>query len=75
MLPNFSFVFDPSTVIRHESENYIGQVIVWESKQMEFEIFNIHTTERLLWNYIEKVPDQPNFDNILKTYFNNEGVS
>lgn len=42
---------------------------------MEFEIFNIHTTERLLWNYIEKVPDQPNFDNILKTYFNNEGVS
>ncbi|ATF14013.1 hypothetical protein A616_19140 [Brevibacillus brevis X23] len=32
---------------------------------MEFEIFNIHTTERLLWNYIEKVPDQSNFDNIL----------
>jgi hypothetical protein len=37
------------TGIIHESEKCLGQVTVWESMQMEFEVVNIHTEEMILW--------------------------
>jgi len=36
---------------------------------MEFEIFHIETEELILWTYIERLPDEPNFDEILSDYF------
>ncbi|MCQ6564117.1 immunity protein TriTu family protein [Paenibacillus mendelii] len=64
-----SLIPDPSTGIIHESKNCFGQVIVWESGQMEYEVLNIRTEEMILWRYFEKVPDEPDFDNILAEYF------
>jgi len=64
-----SLIPNPSTVIIHESENCLGQVIVWESCQMEYEVLNITTEEMILWKYIEKISEEPNFYNILKEYF------
>lgn len=60
---------DPSTGIINESKRCLGQVIVWESRQMEFEILHIETEESILWKYIERLPDEPNFDEILADYF------
>ncbi|MDQ0899385.1 MULTISPECIES: hypothetical protein [unclassified Paenibacillus] len=64
-----SSVPDPSTGIINESERCLGQVTVWESAQMEYEVVHIATEEMLLWRYIEKLPAEPNFDEILAEYF------
>ncbi|BBH20450.1 hypothetical protein Back11_17950 [Paenibacillus baekrokdamisoli] len=64
-----SRVPNPSTGIIHESESCLGQVIVWESHQMEYEVVNIETEEMILWKYIEKIAGEPNFDDILNEYF------
>lgn len=64
-----SRVPNPSTGVIHESENCIGQVIVWESCQMEYEVVNIETEEMILWKYIEKVSNDSDFNEILKVYF------
>ncbi|WP_146752132.1 hypothetical protein [Paenibacillus taichungensis] len=61
---------DPSTGFIHESEYAIGQVTVWASKQMEYEVVNIETEELLLWKYVENIEDdEPEFDWILRQYF------
>ncbi|UPK42735.1 immunity protein TriTu family protein [Paenibacillus pabuli] len=61
---------DPSTGFIHESEYAIGQVTVWESKQMEYEVVNIKTEELLIWKYVENIEDdEPDFDEILREYF------
>lgn len=61
---------DPSTGFIHESEYAIGQVTVWASKQMEYEVVNIETAELLLWKYVENVEDdEPDFGEILSEYF------
>jgi hypothetical protein len=64
-----SLIPNPSTGIINESENCLGQVTVWESQQMEYEVVNISTEEMILWKYIEKLPGDPNFDEILEKYF------
>ncbi|MGO4185351.1 hypothetical protein AB4Z45_02875 [Paenibacillus sp. MCAF9] len=64
-----SSVPDPSTGIINESDRCIGQVTVWESKQMEYEVVHIGSEEMILWRYIEKLPVEPNFDEILAEYF------
>ncbi|WP_028552119.1 immunity protein TriTu family protein [Paenibacillus sp. UNC451MF] len=63
-----SSVPNPSTGIINESEQCLGQVIVWESTQMEYEVVNIQTEEMILWRYIEKLPVEPNFNEILTEY-------
>lgn len=35
---------------------------------MEYEVVNISTEEMILWTYIEKLPDEANFDEILEKY-------
>ncbi|MFS0871951.1 hypothetical protein [Paenibacillus xylanilyticus] len=62
---------DPSIGFVHESEYAIGQVTVWESNQMEYEVVNIETEELILWKYVEKVDDDENldFDGLLQQYF------
>lgn len=54
----------------HESERAIGQITVWSSRQMEFEVVNIDTEERLLWTYVEQIEEQDTyFETILEPYF------
>lgn len=60
---------NPSTGVIHESENCLGQVIVWESCQMEYEIISIVSGKMILWRYFEKTSDDPDFDDILTEYF------
>ncbi|GIO95983.1 hypothetical protein J14TS5_10690 [Paenibacillus lautus] len=64
-----SFVPNPSIGLIHESNVCLGQVTVWASCQMEFEVVNIETEEMILWKYIEKVSEDAEFDSILKEYF------
>ncbi|MGG4482304.1 immunity protein TriTu family protein [Paenibacillus illinoisensis] len=61
---------DPSTGFVHESECAMGQVTVWESGQMEYEVINIETEELILWKYIEQIQEEtPDFDKLLQIYF------
>ncbi len=61
---------DPSTGFVHESECAMGQVTVWESGQMEYEVINIETEELILWKYIEHIQEEtPDFDKLLQIYF------
>ena len=62
--------FDPFIGYVHESERTIGQVTIWASGQMEFEVINIGTEERLLWTYVEQIEEQDaNFETMLEPYF------
>lgn len=64
------YIPDPSTGFVHESEYAMGQVTVWESRQMEVEVVNIETEELILWKYIEQIEDEtPDFDELLQGYF------
>jgi len=44
-----SIVPNPSVGLIHESNVCLGQVTVWASCQMEFEVANIETEEMILW--------------------------
>jgi len=62
---------DPNTAIIHESEKYMGEVFVWESGQMEYGLITIEEPNNyVLWKYIEKIDNEPDFDSILKDYLN-----
>ncbi|WP_339236746.1 hypothetical protein MKX40_23410 [Paenibacillus sp. FSL R5-0517] len=61
---------DPSTGFVHESGCAIGQVTVWESGQMEYEVIHIETEMLILWKYIERIDEkEPDFAELLTTYF------
>ncbi len=61
---------DPFIGYVHESERAMGQVTIWASRQMEFEVINIDTEERLLWTYVEQIEEQDAiFETMLKPYF------
>lgn len=62
-------VADPSVVVLHEAAYCLGEIIVWESAQLEYQVVKIQTEERLLWNYIDKLSENPNFDEITTEYF------
>ncbi|WP_145046818.1 hypothetical protein [Paenibacillus xylanexedens] len=63
-------ILDPSTGFRHESRLAMGQVTVWESRQMEYEVLNIETEELILWKYVEKSDrNEVDFDELLQEYF------
>ncbi len=67
---NEQYIPDPSTGVVHESECAMGQVTVWESGQMEYEVINIETEELILWKYIEQIQEEtPDFDKLLRIYF------
>ena len=59
---------NPTVVVEHSSGQRIGQVIVWESGFIDFEVMNIKTGELILWEHRD-LEGQPNFDNILGKYF------
>lgn len=64
------YIPDPSTGFVHESGCAMGQVTVWESGQMEYEVINIETEELILWKYIEQIQEEtPDFDKLLQGYF------
>lgn len=57
---------DPNTAVIYESKSYMGQVIVWKSRQMEYELLKRDDPNKFaIWKYIEKVEEDPNFDLIL----------
>ncbi|MDT0124361.1 hypothetical protein Q9R46_17005 [Paenibacillus sp. RRE4] len=61
---------DPFIGYVHESGIAMGQVTLWASRQMEFEVINIDTEERLVWTYVEQIEEQEDyFNKILKPYF------
>ncbi|RKP55567.1 hypothetical protein D7Z26_10315 [Cohnella endophytica] len=64
-----SHIPNPSTGVIHESENCLGQITVWESSQMEYEVVNIETEEMILWKYFEKLSLDSDFSIVLKEYF------
>ncbi|WP_336780363.1 hypothetical protein [Paenibacillus illinoisensis] len=67
---NEQYIPNPSTGVVHESECAMGQVTVWESGQMEYEVINIETEELILWKYIEQIQEEaPDFDKLLQIYF------
>ena len=67
---NEQYISDPSTGFVHESGCAMGQVTVWESGQMEYEVINIETEELILWKYIEQIQEEtPDFDKLLQIYF------
>ena len=44
----------------------MGQITIWASGQMEFEVIHIDTEERLLWTYVEQIEEQEDdFETIL----------
>jgi len=44
---------NPNTAIIHESEKYMGEVFVWESRQMEYGLIAIEEPNNyVLWKYI-----------------------
>ncbi|MEW4426696.1 MULTISPECIES: immunity protein TriTu family protein [Paenibacillus] len=66
---NEQYIPDPSTGFVLESGCAMGQVTVWESGQMEYEVINIETEELILWKYIERIGDEtPDFDRLLQVY-------
>ncbi|MGG4131343.1 hypothetical protein ABEW19_24005 [Paenibacillus illinoisensis] len=66
---NKQYIPDPSTGFVHESGCAMGQVTVWESGQMEYEVINIETEELILWKYIEQIQEEtPDFDKVLQGY-------
>ncbi|MGF6352268.1 hypothetical protein ABIE27_000164 [Paenibacillus sp. 4624] len=61
---------DPFIGYVHESERAMGQVTLWASRQMEFEVVNIDTEECLIWTYVEQIEEQEDyFETILEPYF------
>lgn len=60
----------PFVRIIQETKVCMGQVIVYESREMDFEIIHIETEELLLWKYFESTDDNVDFNLILTEYFN-----
>ncbi|GGH47453.1 hypothetical protein GCM10008014_10790 [Paenibacillus silvae] len=62
--------YEPFIGYIHESKKAVGQVTLWASRQMEFEVINLETEERLLWTYVEQIEEQEaSFKTILEPYF------
>lgn len=59
----------PFIRIIQETKVCMGQVIVYESREMDFEVIHTDTEELLLWRYFENIYDDIDFNLILKQYF------
>lgn len=59
----------PFIRIIQETKLCLGQVIVYKSREMEFEVIHIDSEEMLLWKYFEIINDDINFEMILHPYF------
>ncbi|KQY82649.1 hypothetical protein ASD24_14795 [Paenibacillus sp. Root52] len=57
--------------INEDNRPYMGQVTVWESRQMEYEVLNIESEELILWKYVGKSDhdNEVDFDELLQEYF------
>ena len=58
---------NPTMVVEHSYGQCIGQITVWESGFMDFEIIDIKSGEQLLWEHRD-LDGQPDFGNILEEY-------
>ncbi|MFC3746169.1 hypothetical protein [Paenibacillus sp. GCM10012306] len=59
----------PFIRIVQETKLCLGQVIVYKSREMEFEVIQIESEEMLLWKYFENINDDTDFEIILHPYF------
>ncbi|SDD37549.1 hypothetical protein SAMN02799630_03607 [Paenibacillus sp. UNCCL117] len=59
----------PFTKVLHESENCLGQLVVYESGKIEYEIVSILSGDIILWKYFEYVSANQNFDEMFDQYF------
>jgi hypothetical protein len=59
----------PFMKVLHESENCLGQIVVYDSREIDYEVVNVHSGEMVLWKYFENVSDCVCFDEIFEMYF------
>ncbi|CAH1214808.1 hypothetical protein PAECIP111893_03852 [Paenibacillus plantiphilus] len=59
----------PFIKIVQETKLCLGQVIVYKSREMVFEVIHIESEELLLWKYFENIKDDTDFQMILHPYF------
>lgn len=59
----------PFIGIINESQNCMGQIIVYKSREMDCEVIDIQTEELLLFEYHEDIKDDIDFNKVLSTYF------
>lgn len=58
----------PFIKIIQQTKICMGQVIVYESREMDFEVIHIETEELFLWKYFENINDGFDFDMVLHPY-------
>lgn len=66
---DIEFLAKPFIRIIQETRCCMGQVIVYESREMDFEVIHIETEELLLWEYFENIDDGIEFELALNQYF------
>lgn len=67
---NIELLAKPFIRIIQESEYCMGQVIVYKSREMDFEVIHKNTEEMMLWKYFENIDDDIDFNAALNDYFN-----
>jgi hypothetical protein len=55
--------------VNHDTPIAIGEIILWESGEMDVEAIRIEDGKQLFLHHYELV-GEPDFDEILKTYLN-----
>lgn len=61
---------NPCTTVYHSSEKYIGQISVWQSGAMYFEILEIEGEKTILQKHIE-ITNNIDFKSLLSEYIEN----
>jgi hypothetical protein len=59
---------NPTVISEHSFAQRIGQVAVWESGYIDFEIVDIDNGKQILWGH-QDLEGKPDFEKILKEYF------
>ncbi|CAM3016180.1 hypothetical protein PASE110613_12470 [Paenibacillus sediminis] len=67
---NIELLAKPFIRIIQESEHCMGQVIVYKSREMDFEVIHKNTEELMLWKYFENIDDDIDFNAALNDYLN-----
>ena len=57
---------NPGAFVDHETPTALGEIIIWESGEMEVQAFRIEDGEPIFWHY--QLEGEPNFDLLLQDY-------
>lgn len=59
---------DPVIVVEHLASEYMGEVMVWQSGNMDFEVLEVDSGKMILWQHKE-LECESEFEDALKEYF------